>query len=114
MSSRNPVWAGLAIREGWPPISVQEFTDRSARPAICFHIGKNPKDGRYYASPNAAQIFGPTASGLRYNVLSRLLVTILVRIFEIPAIGHYDDYGPLVPSDISGTSVRTVCRVVTF
>lgn len=72
---------------------------------------KNPSEGPYYAFPPTTQICGPTASVLRYNLLSRLLVTILVRIFAIPSIGYYDDYGFLAPSDISGAAMRLVCRV---
>ena len=74
-------------------------------------VARNPSDNAFYAFPPTTQLFGSTASALHYNVLSRLLVVILVRVFAIPAIGYYGDYGFLVPSSLAGHAMRVVRRV---
>ena len=77
-------------------------------------VVKNPGGKRFYAFTPTTQLFGPTASVLRYNVLSRLLVAILIRGFAIPAIGYYDDYGFLVPTLLAEKAMNTVKRVFAF
>lgn len=70
---------------------------------------RNPRDNAFYAFAPTTQIFGPTASVLRYNATSRLIVTILIRVFDIPDIGYYEDYGVLAPNVLV---VCTVCALL--
>ena len=72
---------------------------------------RNPSDNAFYAFPPTTQLFGSTASVLHYNVLSRAIVKILIRVFAIPDIGYYDDYGFLAPSPLADHAVRVVRRV---
>ena len=61
--------------------------------------------------PSTTQLFGPTASVLRYNVFSRLFVTILNRVFDISCIWYYDDFWFLIPDELVGEALRLVKRI---
>ena len=54
-------------------------------------VVRNPIGNAFYAFRPTAQLFGPTASFLHYIALSRLLVTIAIRVFAIPAIWYCGD-----------------------
>ena len=78
-------------------------------------VVRNPADQAFYGFAPTTQIFGSTASVLHYNVFSRLLVTIINRVFGIPTIGYYDDFGFLVPNEIGDealTLIKTLCSLL--
>ena len=54
------------------------------------------------------QISGPTASALRYNVFSRILPSIINRIFGIPILGYVDDYGPPIPTYLGSAALQAI------
>ena len=43
--------------------------------------------------------------------MSRLLVTILIRVFAIPDIGYYGDYGFLAPIELAVPAIRFLLNV---
>ena len=64
-------------------------------PAGAFSAVITPQggDGRRYGFVPRSQLFGPVVSVLHYNTFSRLLVSLFVKIFGIPAVAYFDDYG---------------------
>ena len=74
-------------------------------------VVKNPNDAKWYAFAPTTQLFGSTASVLHYNVFSRLLVTIINRVFAIPTIGYYDDYGFYVPAELGDEALTLIKRI---
>ena len=72
---------------------------------------KNPSTGRFVAMAPKTQISGSIASVLHYNVLSRILVSIFNRVFGIPMIGYFDDFGFLIPSSLSSDALQLVHQV---
>ena len=53
-------------------------------------------DGRRYGFVPCSQLFGSVASVVHYNTFSRLFISLFVRIFGIPGIAYFDDYGFLI------------------
>ena len=49
--------------------------------------------GGWWAFRPDAQLVGSTASVLHYNVFSRNLISIFSRIFLVPCVAYFDDFG---------------------
>ena len=52
-----------------------------------------PTAQKWYGFTPRALMFGATASVLHYNTFSRILVTLVNRLFGIPLLAAYDDLG---------------------
>ena len=52
-------------------------------------------------------LFGATSAVLRYKCFSRLLAVLFNRIFGIPLIGYFGDFGSLVPGNVGRRALRT-------
>ena len=48
---------------------------------------------------------------LHYNVLSRLIVTIFIRLFGLPMIGYYGDFGFSIPPALSSCAMDLAQRI---
>ena len=64
-------------------------------------------DRKWYGFISRSQIFGSTAAVVHYNTFSRLLVSLFVRLFGIPMIGYFDDFGFIVFETISAKALAT-------
>ena len=71
---------------------------------------RNPETGEWVAFPPKALLFGAVAAVLHYNCFSRLLSVIFNKIFGIPLIGYFDDFGALVPSKLAPLALKTFER----
>ena len=78
--------------------AYKNVPDRPSYRAYATIALENPTAKCLYAFGPKTQISGPTASVPHYNVISRVLVTILNRAYGSPTIGYYDDYGFLHPA----------------
>ena len=70
---------------------------------------RSPSDGRRYGFIRKSLMFGAVSAVIHYNVLSRILAELMCRIFGIPAISYFDDFGALLPACLAtqGLSVFT-------
>ena len=62
---------------------------------------KNPKDGLFYAFTSNTLLFGSIASVLHYNVFARIITELVNRIFGIPMISFFDDFGGMTPPELT-------------
>ena len=56
-------------------------------------------DGRWYGCRSRSLIFGSTAAVVHYNTFSRMLVTLFSRLFGIPAVAYFEDFGFVIFAD---------------
>ena len=54
---------------------------------------RDPNTDRWAAFRPRALMFGSTAAVVHYNCLSRCLAALISRVFGIPMMGYFDDYG---------------------
>ena len=72
-------------------------------------------DKKWYGFTSRSQIFGSTASVVHYNTFSRLLVSLFVRLFGIPMVGFFDDFGFITFADIMDPALAAFiefCRLL--
>ena len=62
---------------------------------------RNPADGCRHSFRSRTLLFGAVAAVLRYNVFSRISDALFARLFGIPVLSFFDDFGALVPSPLS-------------
>ena len=62
---------------------------------------RNPADGCRYIFRSRTLRFGAVATVLRYNVFSRIVDGLCARLFGIPALSFFGDFGALVPDFLS-------------
>ena len=62
-------------------------------------------DKKWYGFISRSHIFGPAAAVVHYNTFSRLLVSLFVRLFGIPTIGYFDDFGFMVFETVSAKAL---------
>ena len=67
----------------------------------------NPKSQRYFAFKPPTQLFGSADSVLNYNILSRILAPLANRVFAIPVLGYFGDFGFIVPWDVGNIALST-------
>ena len=56
---------------------------------------RSPTDNRLYGSISRTMVFGDVASVLRYNVFSRLIADLFAKLFGIPILSFFDDFGSI-------------------
>ena len=78
------------------------------RPAMV--APRDPLTSAWVAFRPKALLFGSTSAVLHYNCFSRLLSVMANRIFGIPIIGYFDDFGPLVPEESADLALETFDR----
>ena len=61
---------------------------------------KNPTDGRWYGFLSRTMVFGAIAAVLHYNVFSRLIAELFTRLFGIPLLNFFDDFGATTPEEL--------------
>ena len=72
-------------------------------------------DKKWYGFISRSQIFGSTASVIHYNTFSRLLVSLFVRLFGIPMVGFFDDFGFVIFADVMDQALSAFinfCRLL--
>ena len=74
---------------------------------IAFVALRSPANGQWYAFPHRALIFGAVSEVLHYNCFSRILTFPTNRIFGIPLVGYFDDYGAMLPDSLSKPGLST-------
>ena len=77
---------------------------------LAFVALRDPITSGWMAFPPKALLFGAASAFLRYNCFSRLLAVLANRIFGIPLIGYFDDFGALVPANVGRHALRTFER----
>ena len=98
----------LALREGRPQSAYKNLPLRESDQQYLPIVIRCAGNEKFYAIPPNTQLFGSTGSVLRYNAFSRLIVTIFARVFGIPTIGYYDDFGLLVPAGLGECAMAAV------
>ena len=68
---------------------------------------RNPTSGKWVAFPPKALLFGAEAAVLHYNCFSRLASVIFNKIFGIPLLAYFDDFGALVPKRLCEKDLHT-------
>ena len=59
-------------------------------------VARNPRGGSLYgAFPNQLMI-GSLSAVQHYNVISRIISTLCVRVFRIPLVAYFDDYEGII------------------
>ena len=71
---------------------------------------RSPADGKYYAFFSRTLLFGSTASVLHYNIFARIVTELFNKIFGIPLISFFDDFGCLMRPDLLHDALRTFQR----
>ena len=71
---------------------------------------RNPDTGEWAAFPPKALLFGAVAAVLHYNCFSRILSALFNKIFGVPMIGYFGDFGALVPSKLAPLDLWTFGR----
>ena len=72
-------------------------------------------DGKWYGFISRSLMFGSTAAVVHYNTFSRLLVSLFVRLFGIPMVGYFDDFGFVIFQTVSREALdtfRDFCRII--
>ena len=59
---------------------------------------RNPTAGKWMAFHPKALVFGAVSAVLRYNCFSRIISVIFNKIFGIPLLAYFEDFGALVPA----------------
>ena len=77
---------------------------------LAFVALRDPIASRWMAFHPKALLFGATSAVLHYNCFPRLLAVLANRIFGIPLIGYFDDFGALVPADVIRHALSTFER----
>ena len=68
---------------------------------------RNPTTGKWVAFPPKALVFGAVSAVLHYNCFSRLISVMFNKIFGIPLLAYFDDFGALVPARLCERALRT-------
>ena len=97
----------LGIPQSRSRIGLQESPLRPDHAHLAFAALRSPREGQWYAFPPRALIFGAISAVLHYNCFSRLLTCLTNRIFGIPLVGYFDDYGVMLPDSLSRPGLST-------
>ena len=62
---------------------------------------RNPVGGQWYGFFSRTLMFGAISAVLHYNLFSRLLTELVNRIFGIPLICFFDDFGAMAPAELA-------------
>ena len=70
-------------------------------------VARNPRDGMLYGAYPSQLMFGSVSAVQHYNVLSRIIATLCVRVFRMPLVGYFDDYAGIVKNAIRNGALKT-------
>ena len=65
-----------------------------------------PTDGKWYAFRSRTMVFGAVAAVLHYNVFSRVLAELFTKLFGIPILSFFDDFGALIPGPLAKAALE--------
>ena len=68
---------------------------------------RNPADKQRYGFYSRTLVFGAVSAVLHYNVFSRILAEIFTRLFGIPLLSYFDDFGALIPTPLAEKALIT-------
>ena len=69
---------------------------------------REPATGAWHAFPPRSLLFGAEAAVTHYNCFSRALAVLTNKIFGIPLLSYFDDYGAMSPETIGKPALETV------
>ena len=68
---------------------------------------RHPTLGTWFAFPPQALLFGAEAAVIHYNCFSRILGVLVNKIFGIPLVTYFDDYGAMTPDELNKLALDT-------
>ena len=68
---------------------------------------RSPKDGRWYGFFSRTLLFGAVAAVIHYNTFSRIISELVCRLFGIPMLSYFDDFGALLPANLARKGLVT-------
>ena len=68
---------------------------------------RHPTLGAWFAFPPQVLLFGAEAAVIHYNCFSRILGVLVNKIFGIPLVTYFDDYGAMTPDVINKLALDT-------
>ena len=71
---------------------------------------RSPEDGRWYGFFSRTLLFGAVAAVIHYNVFSRIISELVCRIFGIPMVSYFDDFGAMLPKQLAQQGLQTFTR----
>ena len=71
---------------------------------------RSPEDGRWYGFFSRTLLFGAAAAVVHYNVFSRIISELVCRIFGIPMISYFDDFGAMLPEQLAQKEIATFAK----
>ena len=71
---------------------------------------RSPTDGRWYGFMSRTLMFGAVAAVIHYNVFSRIISELMCRLFGIPMLSYFDDFGGLLPAKLARQGLSTFSR----
>ena len=74
---------------------------------------RNPVTSEWMAFPPKSLLFGAVAAVLHYNCFSRMVAVLFNLTFGIPLIGYFDDFGALIPYELSKDALDTFVEFCT-
>ena len=66
-----------------------------------------PTDGRWYGFVSRTMMFGAVSAVLHYNLFSKLPTEIVAKLFGIPLICFFGDFGAMLPSELVAEGLLT-------
>ena len=75
---------------------------------------RSPHDHKWYGFMSRTLMFGAISAVLHYNVFSRILAELACRIFGLPMLSYFDDFGALLPAEIAKQGLLTFSRMCTL
>ena len=77
---------------------------------LTFVALRDPLTSRRMTFHPKVLLFGDTSAVLRYNCFARRSAVLFNRIFGIPSVGYFDDFGALSPGNVRRRGLRTFER----
>ena len=68
---------------------------------------RSPVDHLWYGFVSRTMVFGAVAAAIRYNVFPRLIAELFTKLFGIPMLVAFDDFGDIIHAEISEAAIRT-------
>ena len=94
----------FAVADQWAAYKCEPL--RPDHIPLCILAIWNPSAMKFVGFKPITQLFGSTAAVLNYNVLSRIIASLANRIFAIPVIGYFDDFGFIVSANVCEVALR--------
>ena len=71
---------------------------------------RSPLDNRWYGFFSSTLLFGAVAAVIHYNIFSRMISELMCRIFGIPMLSYFDDFGALLTAAMAHEGLDTFTK----